>query len=79
MQEAIELVCAVEPKIKAFDATCEAPFFAVDKNVPTVIVGPGSLAQAHIIDEFVEMSEVVAAVEIYVEFVQRALRADNPV
>src|SRR5699024_10066327 len=34
-------------EIKAFKATCEAPFFSIEKNIPTIIYGPGTLDQAH--------------------------------
>lgn len=48
-------------KIKAFEATCEAPFFSVEKNIPTVIYGPGTLKQAHVVDEKVHRSQVITA------------------
>lgn len=37
--------------------------------VPTVVFGPGSIAQAHTADEWVEIAQLHAAVEILVEFV----------
>ncbi|MCW2257902.1 acetylornithine deacetylase [Providencia alcalifaciens] len=46
----------VTPQI--FEATCEAPFFSVTSNIPTLIMGPGGLAQAHVKDEFVEIKEL---------------------
>lgn len=48
-------------KIKAFEATCEAPFFAVDKGIPTIIYGPGSLKQAHVTNERVHKSQIITA------------------
>lgn len=48
-------------KIKAFEATCEAPFFAVDKGIPTIIYGPGSLDQAHVTNERVHKSQIETA------------------
>lgn len=73
MRRSIEEVRSGNAQVKAFEATCEAPFFSVDLGVPTLIVGPGSLAQAHVTDEFVFENEVPAAVDIYVNFVQRLL------
>ncbi|NIY49124.1 M20 family metallopeptidase [Cedecea colo] len=48
-----------------FDATCEAPFFSVRCNIPTIIMGPGDLAQAHVKDEFVRIEELHHAAQIY--------------
>lgn len=48
-------------KVKSFEATCEAPFFAVHKEIPTIIFGPGSLDQAHVRNERVHKSQVVTA------------------
>ena len=73
MAASLSAVRGGKARIKAFDATCEAPFFAVDRNVPTLIIGPGSIAQAHIADEFVQTQEVVEAVSVYTDFVQRVL------
>ncbi len=48
-----------------FDATCEAPFFSVDCRIPTIIMGPGDLAQAHVKDEYVRIEELHHAAKIY--------------
>ena len=42
----------------------------VGAGIPTVICGPGDLAQAHGPDEFVDVQEVIDAVSIY-EFIAR--------
>jgi acetylornithine deacetylase/succinyl-diaminopimelate desuccinylase-like protein len=34
-------------------------------GIPCVVLGPGSIDQAHTIDEYVELEEVEKAVEIY--------------
>lgn len=34
-------------------------------GIPCVVLGPGAIAQAHTVDEFVEMADVEKAVEIY--------------
>lgn len=54
-------------KITSFEATCEAPFFSVEKNIPTIIFGPGSLAEAHVVNEKVHKSEVIIAAKIFAE------------
>nr|WP_309100006.1 M20 family metallopeptidase [Fredinandcohnia onubensis] len=62
--------------IKSFEATCEAPFFSVEKGIPTIIFGPGSLNQAHIKNEKVHKSEVVMAGKIFVEVAIKLLGKD---
>lgn len=73
MRRSIESARSLTAAVTAFDATCEAPFFSVDLGVPTLIVGPGSLEQAHVTDEFVLENEVQDAVNLYVDFVPRLL------
>lgn len=50
----------------AFGASCEAGMLQTALDVPAVILGPGSIAQAHQIDEFVVCSQLHAAAELYV-------------
>jgi acetylornithine deacetylase/succinyl-diaminopimelate desuccinylase-like protein len=50
-----------EISVGTFSATCEAPFFSIDKGIPTVIFGPGSLTQAHVTDENIVLAEVEQA------------------
>lgn len=56
-----------------FEATCEAPFFSVTSQIPTLIMGPGGLAQAHVKDEFVEIDELYLAAEIYYDMANTLL------
>lgn len=42
-------------------------------GIPTVILGPGSLAQAHAVDEFVAADQVIQAVSIYRQIATRFL------
>jgi acetylornithine deacetylase/succinyl-diaminopimelate desuccinylase-like protein len=69
--ESVEAVCHAAPRIKAFEATCEAPFLSVERQIPTLVFGPGSLARAHTVDEYVELAEVLEAAVIYAELAQR--------
>ncbi len=48
----------------------DAPAFAAD-GIPTVVFGPGSLAQAHTIDEWIAIEQLEKATEIYYEFARR--------
>ncbi|PXW43907.1 succinyl-diaminopimelate desuccinylase [Klebsiella oxytoca] len=57
-----------------FDATCEAPFFSVWCQIPTIIMGPGDLAQAHVKDEYVKIEELHQAAQIYTSLVLYLLK-----
>lgn len=48
----------------AFDASCEQCFL-VEAGSQAVILGPGSLNQAHTVDEYVEEEQLLRAVQIY--------------
>jgi acetylornithine deacetylase len=45
----------------------DAPAYAA-AGCPTVVFGPGSIAQAHTVDEWVAVEQLAAAAEIYFEF-----------
>ncbi len=50
-----------DPGVEAFVAGSDAPYM----GFPTVICGPGSIAQAHTTCEFVDLGEVVDAARLY--------------
>jgi acetylornithine deacetylase len=50
-----------DPGIEAFAAGSDAPYM----GFPTVICGPGSIAQAHTTCEFVDLQEVAEAARLY--------------
>lgn len=54
-------------KKKSFEATCEAPFFSVEKGIPTVVFGPGSLSEAHVKNEKVKKNELINAGKIFLD------------
>lgn len=55
---------ARDEKPMPFGASCEQCFL-VDAGVKTVVLGPGSLEQAHTVNEFVERCQLLRAVKIY--------------
>jgi acetylornithine deacetylase/succinyl-diaminopimelate desuccinylase family protein len=59
-----------------FNAGCDMSKL-VGAGIPTVICGPGSLAQAHGPDEFVDIAEVIDAVAVY-EYIARAMLSATP-
>lgn len=63
-----------EATIDVFGATCEAPFLSVYKEIPTVICGPGSLDQAHVVDEFVDVQQIIKAANMFIGLVPQILQ-----
>lgn len=54
------------PEITDFKASCEAPWFQDDLGLTTLTFGPGLIAQAHTVDEFVDIEELVDAAKVYI-------------
>ncbi|MHA1734219.1 MAG: M20 family metallopeptidase [Promethearchaeota archaeon] len=55
---------------RVFPAFTEASVYSNELGLPTVLVGPGSIDQAHVADEFVSLRQLTGAVNIY----ERCLR-----
>ncbi len=51
----------------------DAALFAAETGTPTVVCGPGDIAQAHSLDEWVDVAQLLAASEIYLELSRRFL------
>jgi succinyl-diaminopimelate desuccinylase len=54
-----------KPHIGHFRATCEQSLF-LGKGIEAIVIGPGSISQAHAVDEYVAIEQVVRAAEYYV-------------
>ncbi len=72
--EAVEQVTGESAVVEAFTGSTDAPNF----GCPAVILGPGSLAQAHSLDEYVAIDEVVAATHVYLRSALALLGASDP-
>src|ERR1700720_653405 len=46
---------------------CDAAFFALE-NTPAIAIGPGSIAQAHTADEFIEIAELERGAEFFTNY-----------
>jgi acetylornithine deacetylase/succinyl-diaminopimelate desuccinylase-like protein len=46
---------------------CDAAFFALE-NTPAIAIGPGSIAQAHTADEFIEVAELERGAEFFTNY-----------
>jgi len=62
----------LKPQIVTMDAGTDASRFN-ECGIPTVVFGPGGIAQAHTLDEWVELREVEKASEVYKELIKRVL------
>lgn len=58
---------------QAFGASCEQCFLE-EAGSATVIIGPGSLDQAHTVDEFVEKAQLLRAAKLYREITMDVLK-----
>lgn len=56
-----------------FEATCEQCFL-LDAGIPTVVIGPGSIAQAHIVDEYVSLAQLEQGIAYYAHLMRSAAR-----
>jgi acetylornithine deacetylase/succinyl-diaminopimelate desuccinylase len=54
----------------------DGALLAARTGTPTVVCGPGDIAQAHSLDEWIALEQVHAATEVYVEFAARFLGAE---
>ena len=63
---ACKKVLGREPAVLPFPGSTDAPNF----GVPAVICGAGALAQAHSLNEYVPIDEMVSAVEIYIHAIR---------
>lgn len=55
-----------------FPAGCDMWAFR-SKDIPTVVIGPGSIRQAHVIDEYIETAQLNKAADVYERLLLRSL------
>jgi len=63
--EAVSEVTGTAATPKGFVAVCDMRFLVNEGKIPTVILGPGSMDQAHVTDEYVEVQQLVNSAGIY--------------
>jgi acetylornithine deacetylase/succinyl-diaminopimelate desuccinylase-like protein len=59
-------------RVGDFSATCEQTIFT-GRGMPAIIMGPGSIEQAHIRNEFIEIAQLDKAIIFYEAFLKAAL------
>lgn len=72
-RKAVKTATGKEARIGGFTATADMSILVNKGKIPTVILGPGSLEQAHVANEFVEVSQLVDAAKIYTQVAIDAL------
>jgi acetylornithine deacetylase/succinyl-diaminopimelate desuccinylase family protein len=64
-REAVSAVSGVTPPIEGFSGVCDANWLVNAARIPTVVLGPGDLADAHGVDESIDLDEVALAARVY--------------
>ena len=64
-REAVRAETGAEPVDTGFTGITDARYYINDRDIPTVLLGPGSLARAHTADEYVEVAELAAAARVF--------------
>ena len=64
-REAVRAETGAEPADEGFTGITDARYYINRRNIPTVLLGPGSLGAAHTADEFVETAELVTASRVF--------------
>jgi len=72
-RSSVKKVIGKDLGVTPFPATCDMRFLVNQAHIPTVILGPGSLHQAHTIDEYVEVNQVLDATKIYALIILKVL------
>lgn len=72
--EAVSHVTGRAQEPQGFRAGCDMSKLVTIAGIPTVIIGPGHLDQAHAPDEFVEIAQLEQAVRIYERIARQFLR-----
>lgn len=81
VQAAVAAVAAVRghsPPIGGLVGSSDARYYAAGAGIPTVIVGPGSMEQAHVADEWVDVQLVGQSVDVYRRLALTLLRGEAP-
>jgi len=59
--------------VRGFPATCDMSFLVNQARIPTIILGPGRIEDAHVVDESISVSELVKASKVYLRILEKIL------
>lgn len=75
-REAVKEITGVEQKPSGFKAGCDMWVFT-RSSIPAIILGPGSLDEAHTVNEFVRIDQVVNCAKTYSQIIEKCLRIES--
>ncbi len=64
-REGLEELLSDKPVTSVFTACTEASMFSVQCGIPALLLGPGSIKQAHRVDEFCPENEIVICAKLF--------------
>ncbi len=70
---AITTVCGTSPRLTGFTGGTEAKIYVPAYQAPAIILGPGHLELAHQTNEFVPISELASAANVYLQIARNLL------
>lgn len=69
-RKAVATVLGIDVGVGGFPATTDARFYVNQGRVPSLILGPGNITEAHIANEFVAVDQLEKAASIYREIMR---------
>jgi len=72
VKDAFRAAFGKEAVVTYFKGCCDMSYFCKAGFTETLLCGPGSMDQAHIVDEFIAIDQLHAAVDLYAEVVRQA-------
>ena len=73
----VEEIQGKTPAVSIFRACTEASMFSVECEIPTLLLGPGSLKQAHRVNEFCKEQDITDCAEVFTELLYEALTTEK--
>ena len=71
VKAAYRKICGEEALVTDCKGCCDMAYFCASGYSHTLLMGPGSMAQAHLVDEYIEISQLHRAVDFYAEVVRQ--------
>lgn len=72
VKDAFRAAFGEEAVVTYFKGCCDMSYFCKAGFTETLLCGPGSMDQAHIVDEYIAIDQLHAAVDLYAEVVRQA-------
>lgn len=72
-QAGLEILLKKAATISVFTACSEASMFSVKCNIPTILLGPGSIKYAHRVDEFCPENEIVLCAKLFTGLIYESI------